>query len=154
MYAILLTIHSWLRWLVLASLLYTLFRSCQGFVRGRTFSFFDEASRNTTVMIVQTQFLVGLALYVFSPMVRYFFQNFGTAVHERDARFFGMEHITMMFIAVAVISAGSLKSRKQKTDREKFKVIAVWFGVTLLIIFLSIPWEFSPFTRRPSFRGF
>jgi cytochrome c biogenesis factor len=105
-------------------------------------------------MIVQTQFLVGLALYVFSPMVRYFLQNFGTAVHERDARFFGMEHITMMFIAVAVISAGSLKSKKRKTDRDKFKVIAISFGVTLLIIFLSIPWEFSPFTRRPYFRGF
>jgi hypothetical protein len=154
MYAILLTIHSGLRWLVLASLVYTVFRSYHGFMTQRTFSFFDEASHKTTVWIVQTQFLVGLALYAFSPMVRYFFQNFGTAVHERDARFFGMEHITMMVIAVAAITAGSLKSRKSETDRDKFRVIAIWFGVTLLIIFLSIPWEFSPFTRRPYFRGF
>lgn len=154
MYAILLIIHSWLRWLVLASLLYTLFRSYHGFIRRRNFSFFDEAIRNTTVMIVQIQFLVGLALYAFSPMVRYFLQNFGGAVHERDARFFGMEHITMMFIAVAVISAGSSKSIKSITDKDKFKAIAIWFSVGLLIIFLSIPWEFSPFTRRPYFRWF
>lgn len=154
MYAILLTIHSWLRWLVLASLLYTLFRSYQGIIKQRTYSFFDEASRNITVMIVQIQFLVGLVLYAFSPMVRYFLQNFGAAVHERDARFFGMEHITMMFIAVAVISTGSSKANNKKADRDKFKAIAIWFSVGLLIIFLSIPWEFSPFTRRPYFRWF
>lgn len=154
MYAILLTIHSWFRWLVLISLIYTLLRSYHGWIRARTFSLFDEVTRNATVMIVQTQFLIGLALYVYSPMVRYFLQNFATAVHERDARFFGMEHITMMFIAVGVISAGSLKVNKNKTDRGKFRLIALWFSVGLLIIFLSIPWEFSPFTRRPYFRTF
>jgi hypothetical protein len=103
---------------------------------------------------VQTQFLIGLALYAFSPMVRYFLFNFGTAVHQRDARFFGMEHITMMFIAVAVISTGSIKAIKKETESEKFRTIAIWFSVGLLIIFLSIPWEFSPFSRRPYFRMF
>jgi hypothetical protein len=87
-------------------------------------------------------------------MVRYFLQNFSTAVHERDARFFGMEHITMMFVAVAVISAGSVKANKNKTASGKFRTMAIWFSVGLLIIFLSIPWEFSPFTRRPYFRTF
>jgi hypothetical protein len=154
MYAILLTIHSCFRWLVLISLVYTLLRSYHGLTSALTFSLIDEVSRNTTVRIVQTQFLIGLALYVFSPMVRYFLQNFGTAVHERHVRFFGMEHITMMFIAVAAISAGSLKVDKNKTAREKFTTIAIWFSVGLVIIFLSIPWEFSPFSSRPYFRTF
>lgn len=154
MYAILLTIHSWFRWLVLLSLVYTLSRSYHGLIRERAFSLFDNIARRATVGIVQTQFLIGLALYVFSPMVRYFLENFGTAVHERNARFFGMEHITMMFIAVAVISAGSVKVDKNQTDRGKFRLIVIWFSVGLLIIFLSIPWEFSPFTRRPYFRTF
>jgi hypothetical protein len=154
MYAILLTIHSWFRWIVLISLVYTLLYSYHGLIKGRTFSLFDDVTRKATEVIVQTQFLIGLALYLFSPMVRYFLQNFSTAVHERDARFFGMEHITMMFVAVAVISAGSVKANKNKTDSGKFRTMAIWFSVGLLIIFLSIPWEFSPFTRRPYFRTF
>ncbi len=154
MYAILLTIHSWFRWLVLVSLVFTLIRYYHGWLVGIKFSKLDEVTQSTTVKIVQIQFLIGLALYVFSPMVRYFLFNFGTAVHQRDARFFGMEHITMMFIAVAVISAGSMKAIKKETERGKFKMIALWFSVGLLIIFLSIPWEFSPFTRRPYFRIF
>lgn len=154
MYPFLLTIHSWFRWLVLASLVLTLFRYYHGWFSGRKLSALDENIQSTTVKIVQTQFLIGLALYVFSPMVRYFLFNFGTAIHQRDARFFGMEHITMMFIAVAVISTGSSKSIKKITEREKYRTIAIWFSVGLLIIFLSIPWEFSPFTRRPYFRIF
>jgi hypothetical protein len=154
MYAILLTIHSWFRWLVLASLVFTLIRYYHGWFTGRKLSQFDDVTQSTTVRIVQTQFLIGLALYAFSPMVRYFLFNFGTAVHQRDARFFGMEHITMMFIAVAVISTGSIKAIKKETESEKFRTIAIWFSVGLLIIFLSIPWEFSPFSRRPYFRMF
>ena len=154
MYVILLTIHSWFRWLVLASLVFTLIRYYHGWFAGRKFSKLDEVTQSTTVKIVQTQFLIGLALYVLSPMVRYFLFNFGTAVHQRDARFFGIEHITMMFIAVAVISAGSMKVVRKEPEREKFRTIAIWFSVGLLIIFLSIPWEFSPFTHRPYFRNF
>ena len=154
MYAILLTIHSWFRWLVLASLMFTLVRYYHGWFVGRKFSQLDAVTQSTTVKIVQIQFLIGLVLYVFSPMVRYFLFNFGAAVHQRDARFFGMEHITMMFIAVAVISAGSMQAIKKETEKEKFRTIAIWFSVGLLIIFLSIPWEFSPFTRRPYFRIF
>lgn len=154
MYAILLTIHSWFRWLVIASLVITLFRFYHGWFTGRKLSQVDAVTQSTTVKIVQTQFLIGLALYVFSPMVRYFLFNFSTAVHQRDARFFGMEHITMMFIAVAVITVGSEKALKRVTEKQKFTTIAIWFSVGLLIIFLSIPWEFSPFTRRPYFRIF
>jgi hypothetical protein len=154
MYAILLTIHSWFRWLVLAGLVITLIRYYHGWFTGRKLSQVDAVTQSTTVKIVQTQFLIGLALYVFSPMVRYFLFNFSTAVHQRDARFFGMEHITMMFIAVAVITVGSEKALKKVTEKQKFMTIAIWFSVGLLIIFLSIPWEFSPFTRRPYFRIF
>ncbi len=153
MYVIFLTVHSWFRWLVLLSLIFTLFRYYHGWFTGRKISSLDETIKRATVGIVHTQFLIGLVVYFFSPMVKYFLFNFGTAVHQRDARFFGMEHITMMFIAVAVISAGSMKVKKV-AEKEKFKTIAIWFSVGLLIIFLSIPWEFSPFTQRPYFRIF
>lgn len=154
MYSVLLTIHSWFRWLVLASLLYALYRSYFGWLKGRCFTPFENWVRHATATVSHIQFMIGLGLYFFSPIVSYFVHNFSNAVHERDLRFFGMEHITMMFIAISLITMGSVKAKKRKTDREKFKTIAIWYSLGLLIIFLSIPWEFSPFTRRPYFRSF
>jgi hypothetical protein len=65
-----------------------------------------------------------------------------------------MEHITMMLIAVSIITMGSMFSKRKEDDAAKFKTIAIWYTVGLVIIFLSIPWKFSPFTSRPYFRWF
>jgi hypothetical protein len=154
MYPILLTLHSWFRWLVLAGLLYALYRAYSGWLKGSLFSTSDNFIRHTTATIVHIQFMLGLALYFFSPIVSYFLANFRSAIHEPHIRFFGMEHITMMFIAVSIISMGSVKANNKKSDKDKFRTIAIWYSVGLLIILLSIPWEFSPFTRRPYFRSF
>jgi hypothetical protein len=67
-------------------------------------------------------------------------------------RFFGMEHITMMVIAIVIITIGSAKVKRQPTDQQRFKTMAIWFTIALMIIFSSIPWQFSPFTSRPYFR--
>ena len=98
--------------------------------------------------------VLGIGLYCISPVVRYFMSYFKKAVHEREIRFFGMEHITMMLIAIALITVGSAKSKRQTTDRQRFRIMAIWFTIALVIIFASIPWHFSPFTRRPYFRWF
>jgi hypothetical protein len=154
MYGILLTLHSWLRWLVLVSLVYAIYRSYRGWLKEKSFTLFDNWIRHATATVVHIQFMIGLALYFFSPIVNYFIHNFSSALHVRDARFFGMEHITMMFVAVSIISVGSVKGKIGNTDKERFKTLAIWYSVGLLIIFLSIPWEFSPFTSRPYFRSF
>jgi hypothetical protein len=154
MYAFLLTTHSLFRWLVLVSLLYALYRSYTAWVTKRNYTKFDDTVRHTTATICHVQFLIGLWLYWISPIVGYFLDNFKSAVHERDLRFFGMEHITMMFVAIVVVSIGSSMAKGKQTDEAKFKTIAIWYTVGLIIIFLSIPWSFSPFTSRPYFRAF
>jgi hypothetical protein len=65
-----------------------------------------------------------------------------------------MEHITMMAIAITVLTVGSVKAKRKPTDQQKFKTMAVWFTVALLIILSSIPWSFSPLIARPNFRSF
>src|SRR5262245_30459916 len=145
MYITLLAIHSLLRWLVLASLFFAIFRAYRGWFQNKAFTPLENSVRHTTATIVHIQFLVGLWLYFVSPVVSYFLKNFKTAVHERDIRFFGMEHVTMMLIAVSVITIGSMSAKKKESDQAKFKTIAIWYTVGLVIIFLSIPWKFSPF---------
>ncbi len=153
MYFPLLVFHSYFRWLVLFSLLYMIVRSYQGWLGNKSFTKTDNFLRHTTATIAHVQLLVGLTLYFISPMVDYFLKNFKVAVHEKAARFFGMEHSLMMLIAVVLITIGSVKAKRKTTDREKFKTLAIWFTIALLIILSSLPWPGSPFSaNRPLFR--
>lgn len=154
MYSFLLALHSLIRWLVLVSLLYSIFIAYRGWLLKRPFTKVDGVIRSVTTTIAQIQLVIGAWLYCISPVVNYFLHNFKTAVREREIRFFGMEHITMMIIAITVVTIGSVKAKRKATDQQKFKTMAIWFMVALLIILLSVPWSFSPLTARPNFRHF
>ena len=154
MYSFLLALHSLVRWLVLVSLLYSIFIAYRGWLLKKPYTKADGLTRSITTTIAHTQLVIGVWLYCISPVVSYFLHNFGKAVHERQIRFFGMEHISMMAIAITVLTVGSAKVKRKPTDQQKFKTIAVWFTVALLIILTSIPWSFSPLTARPNFRPF
>lgn len=154
MYSVLLSIHSWIRWLVLISLVFAVYRAYLGWRSGKVFSKLDDRARLIATSIAHVQLVLGLWLYFISPVVDYFLKNFSDAVHRREIRFFGMEHITMMLIAVIILTIGSVKVKHANGDQEKFKKMFFWFAIVLLIIFLSIPWSFSPFTSRPLYRPF
>ena len=154
MFATLLTIHSLTRWLVLISLIYSIYRGYTGWKGNKVFSPFDNTVRHWTATIAHIQLIIGLWLYFISPLVDYFIHNFSDAMHQRDSRFFGMEHITMMLIAIVIISLGSGKAKRRKTDYDKFKTMTVWYAIALFVILINIPWSFSPFTSRPNFRMF
>lgn len=152
MYATLLALHSLTRWLVLTSLLFAIFRAYRGWLLNKPYLKFDNSVRHITATIAHIQLVLGVWLYFISPIVNYFLHNFSTAVHERAIRFFGMEHITMMLIAITLITIGSAKAKRKSTGKEKFKTMAIWLTIALLIILSSIPWSFSPLISRPNFR--
>lgn len=154
MYNTLLSLHSFFRWLVLASLVYAVFRGIRGWVSAKPFTRHDNAVRHWTATIAHIQLLMGLWLYFISPVVRYFLGNFSDAVHQRDVRFFGMEHSLMMLVSVIIITVGSIRSKRQTADQLKFSTMTRWYATALIVIFLSVPWEFSPLTSRPYFRPF
>lgn len=154
MYSTLLVLHSLIRWFVLASLLFAIFRAYKGWRSQKRFSKFDNSVRHWTATIAHIQLIIGLWLYFVSPIINYFLHNYNEAVHQREIRFFGMEHSLMMLIAMIVITIGSVKAKRKSTDTEKFKTMAIWFSVGLFIILTSIPWGFSPLVSRPYYRPF
>ncbi|RDC65085.1 hypothetical protein [Adhaeribacter pallidiroseus] len=154
MYSTLLTLHSWVRWLVLVSLLLALFYAYRGWFTNKPFTKSDNTIRNLATSFAHIQILLGLCLYYISPITTYFLHNFKEAVHQREIRFFGMEHSSVMFIALVVITIGSSKAKRHSQDKQKFKIMALWFTIGLLLILSSIPWAFSPLVSRPYFRAF
>lgn len=154
MYGTLLALHSLTRWLVLSTLLFAIFRAYRGWLLRRPYLKFDSVVRHTTATAAHIQLILGIWLYFISPIVAYFLHHFGTAVHERAIRFFGMEHITMMLIGITLITIGSARSKRQVSDLQKFKTMAIWFTVALVVILSSVPWSSSPLISRPNFRPF
>jgi hypothetical protein len=147
-----LILHSLTRWLVLIALVSAIINAFLKLRSQKPYSKTDNFLRVTTLTITHIQLTIGLVLYFISPIVDYFLKNFKEAIHMREMRFFGMEHITMMVIAVTIVTIGSAKAKKRQLAHEKHKTIVVWFLIALVIIFLSIPWQFSPFTSRPYWR--
>jgi hypothetical protein len=154
MYQSLLILHSLVRWLVLISLLVAIVRAYRGWLGNKRFLKADNTARMVAATTAHVQLVIGISLYFISPVVRYFLNYFKEAVHQREIRFFGMEHITMMLVAIVLLTIGSAKTKRKTTDRQKFKTMAIWFTIALLIILSSIPWHFSPLTSRPYFRWF
>ncbi len=154
MYSILLTLHSWVRWLVLVSLLLAIIYAYRGWFTDKLFTKSDNTIRNIATSFAHIQILLGLCLYYISPITTYFLNYFKEAVHQREIRFFGMEHSTVMFMALVIITIGSGKVKRHSSDKQKFKIMAIWFTIGFILILSSIPWAFSPLVSRPYFRSF
>jgi hypothetical protein len=149
-----LLIHSLLRWLVLLSLIYALYRAYRGFTGGIAFSKTDNSVRHWTATIAHIQLIAGMILYFQSPVTAYFWRNFSEVIRQVNTTFFGIVHISLMLIAIVVITIGSALAKRKQSDREKFKTMLIWFGIGLLIILIAVPWPFSPWASRPYLRTF
>ena len=145
--------HSLLRWLVLAALLYSLCRAWRGYAGRRHFARADNATRHWTATIAHMQLLVGMALYFKSPAIGYFRQHFREGVRSLSGAFFGLIHPLLMLAAIVVLTIGSALAKRRAADRDKFRTMLLWYAAALLIIFVSIPWPFSPLAARPLFRS-
>lgn len=154
MYPLLLAAHSLCRWLVLLSLVYAIFRGIRGLVKRTAFSRSDNTIRHVTATIAHIQLTIGYILYFNSPVVSYVRAHFRNAIHEPELLFFGLIHVIAMTIAIILITIGSSLAKRKNTDVEKFTTMITWFILALIVIFISIPWPFSPLAGRPYLRHF
>ena len=154
MYTSLLFFHSIVRWLVLLSLIFAIFRAYKGLKNNAVFSKADNSIRHWTATISHIQLTIGSVLYFISPLIKFFFANFKEQIRNPDLAFFGLAHILLMTISVVIITIGSALAKRKTTDKEKFRTILIYFSIALFIIFISIPWPFSPFANRAFIRTF
>ena len=152
MFQILISLHSIFRWLVLASLLYAIFKAYKGFSAKLSFTKVDDFVRHWTATAAHIQLIIGIILYSQSLAVKHFFAEVRTTGRITEPVFFGVIHIALMLTAIIIITIGSALSKRKLTDREKFKTMLIWFLIALTLIFLAIPWPFSPLAQRPYLR--
>jgi hypothetical protein len=127
--------HSGLRWVALILLLLAI-------VNAFTSKTYEKKHRmiNLFAMVsLHTQLLIGLIQYFGTSTKVQFIEGW---MKNPLLRFYGMEHILLMIIAIVLVTIGHSKSKKGTTPEEKFKPIKLFYLIGLILILAGIPWPF------------
>ncbi len=148
LYLVVLTIHSVLRWVVLLTGLFAIIRAITGISFRRGWMAMDNNAGLWFTIVFDIQVLVGFILYLFlSPTTTSALLNFGNVMANPTARFFTLEHITIMIIALAFAHIGRGVVRRAPTAIQKHRRALIWFSLALLLVLLAIPWPFLSYGR-------
>jgi len=150
-YTALLFVHSWLRWVLVALILIAIARSVRGARGDLPWLPADSRVRVATVAAFDTQFMLGLILYFISPVTPKSGAAFGAYMKVSQLRFFSVEHVFSMVLAVATLHIGSVRSKKADNDHDQHKRWAIAVGIALFFVLAGIPWPFLAH-GRPLFR--
>jgi len=143
LYAVVLFVHSYLRWIVLGLLVTVIVRSLVGWRRERDWLRVDDRLHVALVKTVYVQFLLGLILYLFlSPFSAAFFANVGPSLKHPVLRFFGLEHGVTMFAAVGIIHEARKRTSRAKSPSLRHRGVWITTLIALLVICAAIPWPF------------
>lgn len=141
LYNILQHAHSGLRYVVIALLLVAIVHV---FRKRKGGSLYPGKDKLVLYAFIAThvQLLLGLILYFgLSPLVR-FEGGMKAVMGDAVTRFYTVEHLTGMLIAIALITIGYVKAKKQTELNLGWKTIGVYYSLGFLLIMLSIPWPF------------
>lgn len=123
------------------SLIITLIKYLAGWLGNKPWKKSDNILGITFVWLIDLQLITGLALYFFlSPITKLALSNFSAAMKDPDLRFYAVEHILMMIIAIVLVHIGRAKSKSAKTDSGKFRITSVFFLIAMMVIYAAIPW--------------
>lgn len=151
LYAVVLLIHSYLRWVVILAGLLAFGRAVSGSSGRKPWTPADDRAGFWFVTAVDLQMLLGILLYGFlSPFTRQAFGDFGAAMKDSTQRFWAVEHIAGMLIGLALVHVGRVRTRRTDSLR-RHKVAAIFFGLALVAMLVSIPWPGMP-AGRPLLR--
>lgn len=129
--------HSLLRWVLLILLVFTIVKAFSS----KSYSTGDKKLALFTMIAAHVQLILGFSLY-FMKGVYTFFGNEG-AMADSFQRFWMIEHLFGMAIAIILITIGHSKVKKAQEEEKKNKSIRVFYTLALIIILLTIPWPFK-----------
>jgi hypothetical protein len=139
MYLAILTLHSWIRWFALVAAFGATLAVFRGQVEGDR-SLADRWGL-MLMMGLDLQMLLGLIMYLaVSPNMEQIRANFPDAMKHADTRFWAVEHITTMLVAVILAHVGRVLARKARTPAAKRTRLMICFTLTTILLLVGIPW--------------
>ena len=141
MYETIQTLHSYLAYVTLAVLFLAVANAIMGLVGNKIFTMNKDLRLSLFALILcHIQLLVGLLLYFISANGLSAIQEYGMGGLTSAARLLAVEHPFVNILALVLITIGWSRHKKFMEGDKKFKSIAVFYGLGLVLILSRIPW--------------
>lgn len=136
-------LHSSLPYLLLPLLIIATVIFLIKWLSGGRFGKSDKLLGLLSMILAHLQFVVGLVLYFVSPIVKEAL-NSGALMKNETYRFYGVEHISIMLIAVIVLTIGYSRSKRKPLDKQRFKTLSMFYLIGVILMLSRIPWDVWP----------
>jgi len=129
-------------YVVLAVLFLAVANAILGVVQNRQLFTLEKDLRLSLfgLILAHIQLLIGLVLYFVSPSGLHAIRELGMGGLSAAARLLAVEHPFINIIAIVLITIGWSRHKKVMEAKSKFKRIAIFYGLGLLLILIRIPW--------------
>ncbi|MDA8686178.1 hypothetical protein N9L94_04095 [Robiginitalea sp.] len=138
---ILINLHSYLAYVVLAMLVIAVVNAVIGLAGKKMFTLERDFRISLFALIIShIQLLIGLLVYFLSPNGLQAIRNLGMGGLTASARLLALEHPIINILAIALITIGWSRHKKFLEGNLKFRSIALFYGLGLLLLLSRIPW--------------
>lgn len=135
-------IHSYWAFLVVAMLAIASITAIIGWVAGKEYGATNFRISLFTLIVSHIQLLIGIILYFIAPYFKMWGEvGMGGVMRDSTLRLYNVEHPLMMVIAIALITIGYSKHKKKLTSTPKFKILAIFYTLALIVLLSRIPWN-------------
>ncbi len=137
-------LHSILRWVILILLILTIVKSFQGMRKNGAYNASDKKFALWTLIGAHLQLVIGLVQYFVGGKGLHNIQTYGMGDVMKNSvmRFYAVEHIFVMLIAIILITVGYSTAKRTLAPRKKHKKIFIFYLIALILILSRIPWPF------------
>jgi hypothetical protein len=147
MYGSMLVLHGAWRWVVLALGALAVALAVAGWLRGKAWTPGVARSGTLFMVSVDIQAVLGVLLFAWlSPLTQAAFADFGSAMRDRELRFFAVEHTLAMVLALLLVHVAAVAIRRARSDAGRYRRAAWLYGIALLLLVAGTPWM-RPFLR-------
>lgn len=142
MYETVLFIHSYWAYLVVLILVIASVNSLVGYFSNKEYGATNFRIALFTLITAHIQLLIGIVLYFVAPYLRAIGEvGMGGVMKDATLRLYIVEHPLIMIIAVALITIGYSKHKNKLTSKPKFKILAIFYTIALVLMLSRIPWN-------------
>lgn len=142
MYEVILMLHSYLAYIVLAVLFLAVANALMGWFGNKLFTPQKDFRLSLfTLILSHMQLVVGLILFFVSANGFKAIQALGMGGLNAPSRLLAVEHPFINIIAIVLITIGWSRHKKFIEGDKKFKSIAIFYGLGLVCFLSRIPWD-------------
>ena len=135
-------LHSYWAYLVLILLVISTVNALIKFFGNKEFTAFDFRVSLFTLIVVHIHLILGVVLFFTADYLTLISEmGMGEVMKNSLLRSNIVEHPLTMIIAVVLITMGYSKHKKKLTSKPKFKMLALFYTLALVLVLAKIPWN-------------